>query len=227
MGAGGPAGKGYISQATSRPPPTMPRKICRKSLICSLRSRRQRRVKNRLTIRAYSTISRKWLSTGSLLLAADDVPGVEHQQQVHQPPGEQEGGAVLVAGPHDVPLVVESIAEEKIEEAHAHRGEGRQEGERLARDGPVEVPLEVVADEDRHHHQQEEGEATQGPFEIDVPQSWNQPGGEHRDRSVPPGGWTLGGPRRGRAAGFGQSILLSGEERPQALPRLAQILGDQ
>src|SRR5436305_9206718 len=147
MGAGGPEGKGYISQATSRPPPTMPTKICRKSLICSLRSRRQRRVKNRLTIRAYRTISRKWLSTGSLLLAADDVPGVEHQQQVHQPSGEQEGGAVLVPRPRDVPLVVESVAEEEIEEAHAHRGRGRQQGERLALDRLIEVPSGPAADE--------------------------------------------------------------------------------
>src|SRR3954447_12695723 len=117
----------------------MPRKIWRKSLICSLRSRRQRRVKNRLTIRAYSTISRKWLSTGSLLLAADDVPGVEHQQQVHQPRREQEGGAVLVTRPHDVPLVVESVAEKKVEESHAHRGERRQHGERLSGHDLVKV----------------------------------------------------------------------------------------
>src|SRR5947199_7881511 len=182
MGAGGPEGKGYISQATSRPPPTMPRKICRKSLICSLRSRRQRRVKNRPTIRAYSTISRKWLSTGSLLLAADDVPGVEHQQQVNQPSGEQEGGAVLISRPRDVPLVVESVAEEEIEEAHAHRGRGRQQGERLALDGLIEVPFEAAADEDRDQDQSEEGEAPQRPLEIHVAQPGNQPGREHRHR---------------------------------------------
>src|SRR3954447_24846810 len=131
----------------------MPRKIWRKSLICSLRSRRQRRVKNRLTIRAYSTISRKWLSTGSLLLAADDVPGVEHQQQVHQPRREQEGGAVLITRPHDVPLVVEAVAEEKVREAHAHGAEGRQDGERLAGDDHVQVALQLAAEDQRSDDQ--------------------------------------------------------------------------
>src|SRR5262249_51626529 len=52
MGAGGPDGNGYMSQATASPPTTMPKKSWRKSFTCSLRSRRQRAVKKRLTKRA-------------------------------------------------------------------------------------------------------------------------------------------------------------------------------
>ena len=93
-------------------------------------------------------------------------------------------------------------------------------------DDPVEVALQLAADEDRGDDQREEGEPAQAPLQVEVAQSGNQPGREHRHHriSLRPDG-RLGGVRRGSAAGFGQSVLLSSEERPQALPRLAQVLG--
>src|SRR4030095_6992116 len=95
-------------------------------------------------------------------LPPSDVPGIEHEEEVHEAGGQEVRAAILVRGREDRPSgVVREKSRGAVQEARARDRERGEDGERLRPVDRVEASLEREPQKKRRCH--DGGVSERGP----------------------------------------------------------------